>query len=128
MADSLVVRTEELASVLRLWIDKHNDRFMKNSGGRRPSYKYIGEADEVVHLTSAYDYICFQMGKPPGFARVIHRVLTRETKHTELRIADGLLTAIEESGALTDGRITVMPNPRWSQERWIKWKGEQGCI
>lgn len=128
MADSLVVRTEELASVLRLWIDKHNGRFMKNSGGRRPSYKYTGEADEVIHYIGAYDYICFQMGKPPEYARVIYRVVTRESMHTDLSVADGLLTAIEESGALTDGRITVMPNPRWSKERWIKWKSEQGCI
>lgn len=41
----------------------------------------------------------------------IRNVLMGRNRTTELWIADSLLCAIGESGALADGRIRVLPNP-----------------
>ena len=113
--DALVVRTDELASVLQLWLDKHNGRF--------PVSDINNRGDGFI---SGYDYIIDK--RPVLYPRLLWRIITLEAKHTNLRIADEVLTAIEETGALQDGRIEVMPNPGWTQEKWLAWKAEQGCI
>jgi hypothetical protein len=126
MLDPLVVLTEELALVMEEWLYKHNGRYPQ-MGNIKPNYHYK-DKDLVPNATSGYGYILNQMGKSAGYARVLYRIKRRESKHTELRIADAILSAIEEVGALEDGRIEVIPNPLMSMERWLVWKAEQGCI
>ena len=107
MRDPLVVRTEELAAVLRPYIDKHN--------GRHPSYigGSISLSDQsIAHRSfSAFNYIILNSSVTIN-ERTVRRILSGESKHTQLFIADSILCAIEEQGALTDGRIEVLPNPQ----------------
>ena len=109
--DPLVVRTAELSAVLSLWLSKHNGRFPNGHDGV---------------FTGGYDYIMYL--RPELTPRQLYRIVAVEAKHTFLRIADDILTAIDEQGALQDGRIEVIPNPRWNHEKWLAWKAEQGCI
>lgn len=44
-------------------------------------------------------------------ADTIRNVIRERNRTTELWIADALLCAIGESGALNDGRVRVIPNP-----------------
>ena len=114
--DALVVRTDELASVLQLWIDKHNGRFPATD-----------PRSSTANFTSGYDYIISRF-PDTLYHRLLWRILNLEAKHTSLGIADEVLTAIDDAGALEDGRIEVIPNPRWNNETWLAWKAEQGCI
>jgi len=105
--DPLVVRTEELAAVLRPYIDKHN--------GRHPSYiggsTSLSDQSIADYSFSAYKYIILNSSVTIN-ERTVWRILSGESKHTQLFIADSILCAIEEQGALTDGRIEVLPNPQ----------------
>ena len=124
--DPLVVRTEEFALVLEVWIKDHEAHHPPESR-RITSYTYVGDADKNIPGYSGAQYIAQFLHNENG-ERAIYRILKRETRVTTLQLVDSILTAIEEVAALTDGRLTVIPNPYWTQERWLKWKEEQGCI
>lgn len=114
-SDGLVVRTEELSEVLRTWIDKHAARFPMNLG-----YKDIeGISPYAYIIENSYYPIC---------EKRLWRILKCEHKHTLFDIADSILSAIDQTHALHDGRIVVIPNPLWSMSKWLAWKEEQGCI
>jgi hypothetical protein len=112
--DALVVSTAQLAEVMRLWLSKHNGRFPTDA------------AQNENHFVTGYQYII--MHSYSVNERAIYRILSGESKVTNLRIADEILTAIDEISAFHDGRVPIMPNPGWSTERWLAWKAEQGCI
>lgn len=60
--------------------------------------------------------------------RVIYRIVSRETKWTTFRVADLILTAIGSYHKLATGAIPVVPNPQWSNEKYISYLEERGCI
>jgi hypothetical protein len=50
-----------------------------------------------------------------------------QSTHVTLSVAEALLMAIGKHYLLANGAIPVIPNPRWSQERWIEYMDERGC-
>lgn len=125
--DPLVVRTFELSEVLAKWCREH-DALISDSRTTewRPSHRYESEPDLLLGSFTASQYIAYHSKLHD---KAISRILKVEYKFTELRIADAILTAIDEQMALVDGRIETLPNPQWNQERWFKWKEDQGtCI
>jgi hypothetical protein len=50
-------------------------------------------------------------------ARSVRRILAGQ-QWVSLSTADALLTAAGLSSALRDGRVRVVPNPKWSAQRW----------
>lgn len=113
--DPLVVRTEELASVLREWIHKHSARFPTNLGP--------GHSEGF----SPYYYLVENSSYPIS-ERNVWRILNCESLHTNFAIADSILSATDQTHALHDGRVNVIPNPKWSTRRWTAWKEEQECF
>ena len=109
LSDPEVVPTEELASVLRRamdeWENQHIDKF-----DHRVQYGFTSVVGELS-------------GVDP---RIIRRILLRDSKFTNLSIADKILTALELTRFL-GVEIHVIPNPRWSPERWNLWMAERGC-
>jgi hypothetical protein len=49
------------------------------------------------------------------------RIRKRESKFVTLAVADRLLSTIGQTQAFHDGRITVIPNPGWSNEKYQTW-------
>jgi len=123
--DGLVVPTVELAAVIRVWITDHEAHHPPGTQNI-PTYKG-GQSESIAQGYSGLQYISNHL---PGDhqERTVWRILHLESKHTSFWLADSLCTIIEEMAAFHDGRITVIPNPNWSQEHWLEWKGQQGCI
>lgn len=48
-------------------------------------------------------------------------------EYINLEKADRWLTKLGLQHLLSNGTLTVVANPRWNQERWIKWMRERGC-
>ena len=65
----------------------------------------------VSYSYSAYQYIMLNC-RVKMSERVLWRIIVQESKHTELYLADAILCAIDEPGALRDGRIEILHNPR----------------
>jgi len=104
--DPWCVFTVELRAVLSGWAAEHTARFVFNDG-------------EQEGMT-AYQYILGQVpDKIPE--RAIYRIMSLETTRTSLGLCDNLLSAIEETGAISDGRIRIHPNPQWGKPKWEAW-------
>ena len=50
------------------------------------------------------------------------------SKHTTLRVADELLTRIGCGYTLSNGEISILPNPRWTVEKYREYMQERGCV
>ena len=124
------VRTDQLAAVIREWAKEH-----ENDGGLFEKSKSKGWTNATLGTgrtsegygprMGATDYIGTWSGIPD---RRVRSILAGESTFTSLRVADAILTAIRENGALTDGRVNVVPNPGWSLERWTEWMSSRGCV
>ena len=57
--------------------------------------------------------------------RTIYGKLYKQ-KTVSYGVVDEWLAGLGMPGRLKD--LTAIPNPRWSQERWIKYMEERGCI
>jgi hypothetical protein len=107
LRDPMVVRTEELKRSVEIWAVGRN--FAKT----------VQERVEQRHTIGSY---LEQETGIPG--RRIRGIMNLETKVTTLSIADKIIAAIERPDLMPE----VIPNPRWSQERWVKYMEEHGCI
>ncbi len=99
--DPCCVLTAELAPLVQNFVDRRSD-LRSETGPRRPA------AVAVIHRRTflANRRLGIGVGKD-----TIRNVLMGRNRTTELWIADSLLCAIGESGALGDGRVRVLPNP-----------------
>ena len=63
-------------------------------------------------------------------ARTVSRWMNNSTgaEYVDVYVADKLLDAIDESFALVDGRLPVIPNPQLSMESWVRRMEAKGCI
>jgi len=69
-----------------------------------------------------YSYISNEVGHSFNWSAI------RRARHMGFSKADEILVAIGEELAFHDGRVRVIPNPVWSQEHWLAWKENQGCV
>jgi hypothetical protein len=98
--DDLYVRTEELVEVLNQWRKRHDVRHPKSDGF--PISRKGGDRERVVGGFTSLQYLALYSGLGD---RTIRDILNCLYEYTTLGKADKLLTAIEDSGALEDGRI-----------------------
>lgn len=118
-SDALVVPTWALGARVRAWRE-HWDETVYN-----PSNPF-GEADEDDNRMSSLQYLQEWSGINE---RQIRYICDEEYVWTGLRLADAILTAMHEHHLLeSDPDLRPRPNPHWSQERWMQWKADQGCV
>jgi hypothetical protein len=108
-SDPQVVPTEELAAVLRRASDEWEADHI-NEFDPRSQYSFTSVTGELAGIDP----------------RIVRKILLRETKYTNLHMADKILTALELTRFL-GVEIHIIPNPGWSQERWQAWAAERGC-
>ncbi len=113
-----VVLADDLRPVIERAIEEHRASHPQvHDSYRRNGYK------GTIAEYGAFNWLEEESGIN---SRSIYRVLYRNT-HVSLRIADALLTAIGRPYLLSNGEIPIIPNPRWSQERWMQYMDERGC-
>jgi hypothetical protein len=126
--DGLVVLSKEIVPLVQRWIEIHRaDHPISNyseNAARDNSASSIMVGDYVSSY-GAERVIAQEMGLAENGFEV--KNLLRQ-KYIGYARADRILSAIGETHALYDGRVHVIPNPNWSQEKWISWKEDQGCI
>lgn len=115
-----VVLTSALSTVVQVWVDRWRaDRPGEHARTYAEGRQFMGALPWLTQETGLS-------------SRRLYTILNSETHVTSLAIADTLLTAIGEQWRLSprispsDGGITVIPNPSWSQEYWQQWMKERG--
>lgn len=104
--DPLVVLREELCAVLDVWVRAQDIRAKEESGRHGRGDGVIGGLQMLAAQTGLH-------------VDSVHSVVRRDrARYVGLNIADLLLRAVGETSALRDGRIQVLPNPRWSAAGW----------
>jgi hypothetical protein len=129
--DPLVVNTADLKIVLeRFIIDfkaRHDGkvRIHKRVYGSVGGYEEKGWEDRLdISSQEGYvSWICRETGVSP---RRLWGILHLQSKHTSLDLADQILQGLEMTYVYHNGEVPVIPNPRWNQERWIKWMSTRG--
>jgi hypothetical protein len=59
---------------------------------------------------------------------VVRKIASCDREYVSLTLAEKILMAIDKEYMLVNDEIPVIPNPRWSQEKWVKYMEERGCI
>ena len=100
MSAAEVVRTEELAAIIERWVShSFDDNALENLA-------------ENINMDGAF----------------LRRLVARKSKYTSLRNADRLLQGMGLPHFMQNGEVTVIPNPMWSNEKYIAYMSERGCI
>jgi hypothetical protein len=107
MSDPMVVRTSELKRAIEIWAKDRN--FSED-----PTEKFEGKIALGRYLEN----------ESGVGVRLIWAIMKGESKVTTFVNADKIIAAIERPDLMPE----VIPNPRWSQERWLKYMEERGCI
>lgn len=102
----MVVLTEELAEIVKGWVQRY-DGENPSEVGYRLAKKKKGEG--AVARFTAREYIRFHSGVSE---RNLARILARETRYTSLSQADQILIAIERQEVLPFGEVRVFKDPR----------------
>jgi len=59
--------------------------------------------------------------------RAVKRILY-EQKWVTVYVVDKILNGLGLEHWINDGTLTIVPNPHWTQEKWIAYMKERGCI
>jgi hypothetical protein len=84
-----------------------------------------GRHEETVYFYGPMEYIADQTGLS---SRRISEYKSGRINAMPLEIAEAILMAIDKEYLLSRGDIQVVPNPNWSQERYIEYMRERGCV
>lgn len=60
--------------------------------------------------------------------RQIARITNEEVQTVGLSDAEKILIALDLEYLLSNGEIHIIPNPRWSLEKWVAYMQAQGCV
>ncbi len=107
MSDPMVVRTADLKQAIKVWAKGR-------SFSEDPTEKFSGKVSLGKYLEN-------ETGVD---VRRIWAIMKGESKVTTLVVADKIIAAIERPDLMPE----VIPNPRWNQERWLKYMEERGCV
>lgn len=142
MSEAEGVSTKQLSDEIKRWRKEFEANHPRNEGksglvgtshtwGKMKS-KLEMELDE--ELEEVFYGQSIQMGPLDWLAeksgldhRVIQRILRCETKFTTLTIADNLLNAIGSYHKLAY-EIHVIPNPQWTNEKYLAFMEARGCV
>jgi hypothetical protein len=113
--DPLVVRTDDLARVLEPIVAEQNTNYTLATGRLAGVGRTSGNPKHDPTLTG-----CRMLEERTGrnLSTLSRNVFAGRTKHTTLDVADLLLTACGQAGALQDGRVPVYKSPIWGRGRW----------
>jgi len=114
VGEAEVVVTALISAVLLDWRRKWDAEYDNNSVTSTSYNQFIGPMTYLVEQT----------GLPQ---RAIYRAMHGETKHVSFTHAEKILMAIDREYMLSNGEIPVIPNPRWSMQRWTKYMASRGC-
>jgi hypothetical protein len=81
--------------------------------------------DESMDILGPWQYLREKTGISE---RMILRITRVESTFTSLSVVDKLLQAMNLTHYMHNGRITVVPNPRWSLQKYVKYMEGRGCI
>ena len=132
LRDAEGVMTADLQKELKRWRKEFEANHPRNEGrsGRVGNtyaswgnYKEIRQFTEPTVQMGAVDWLHEKSGVP---TRQISRILAGESKWTNLKMADALLTAIGSYHKLAY-EIRVVPNPQWTNEKYVEYLRERGC-
>jgi hypothetical protein len=133
--DPLVVRTADLKAVLDRFIKDFKSRHDGKTEHHKTVYGATGGSGQMGERNVAYSG---EFTQQSGYAtwiseesgisqRRVYGILNLESKVTSLDIADKILQALEMTYVLHNGEVPVIPNPRWTQEHWVRWMNKRGC-
>jgi len=112
--DPLVVRTQQLAAILAGAKEDHEKKYPQHE----PAYGKVAEFIAFTEwLSEESDVDAVQ----------IRAVMRQRWATIELKTAEKILMALDLEYLLSNGTIDVIPNPRWSKERWQMYMSERGC-
>jgi predicted lipase len=118
--EAMVVQGFQISTIMRKWITNylkdrpHNHRSTDENGTAGVPNDFIGPIELLAEKTGMH-------------IRQVSRICNGELKTVQESQAEKLLIAIDESYRFSNGEIQVVPNPNWSNERWIRYMQEQGC-
>lgn len=129
-SDPLVVRCADLAPHL----EEHREKWQQERPPNIQHFETKGHADwqgkrgwgqqNRKQFTTWGEYIEQEADVDQ---RTMYRLMHQQ-EYCTLKVAERLLMAIDREYLLSNGTVPVIPNPRWSQERWHKYMEERGCI
>ena len=118
MSEAEYVRVEDFAPILRQWKEQWDIE--------RPLTKSPGTGNKGVSTQFEFESPIPWLAEKTGLTeQFIHKVIKQQKKHVTLTTADRILTALDQSWRLS--QLEVIPNPRWSAERWADYMRERGC-
>src|SRR5580765_2828569 len=131
-SDPLVVATAELSVIVNRWVNEFRADHPPLERNEMPNSSF-GQTSWVGDYRNASNAVSQpQMGAIEKLGQMINqdtgvlrKIMKVKTKTTSLDLADRILQAIERTDALHNGELHIIPNPRWSQEKWLEWK--RGC-
>jgi len=106
--DSFIVETEQLCEVIGGFVSTWNRQRPPESPGRITGRDGTDLVRASVSTVTAVDWLTQESGIS-GW--VIKGILSRRTRHTELRVADPLVAAAGCPEAFYDGRLEIRDNP-----------------
>jgi hypothetical protein len=129
--DPLVVNTEDLKKVLDRFVIDHLSRHDGKVRMNKKVYGSVGgsfergwdDRPDLDFQTGPISWIEQETGVA---AKRLWTIMNLRSKHTSLDLADRILQRLELTYVLHNGEVPVIPNPRWNQERWIKWMSTRG--
>lgn len=115
-----VVLTSELGPILmKFQEDWYRDRPKDHSPNG------ISHSKQADHFMGAFQVLQERSGIDQS---TISKYANQKVKRVALVTADKLLQAMNLPHYLHNGRVNPIPNPAWSQERWVEYMSERGCI
>jgi len=118
--DALVVPTAPLGARVTAWRE-HWDKTVLASNSPYPG----GMGHDSIRMSSMQYLVEWTKLSD----RTIRSICMVEYKWCSLGVADKLLTAMGEQHLLEQNpELHPRPNPEWSQDRWMRWKENQGCV
>lgn len=117
--ESEVVMGDELSKMMKEWImrwlaDRPRNITEMGKGSFKGSVEFMGPIDWLGEKTGIH-------------LRRVSGLCNGEFPMVPLTQADALLTAIGRPEALYNGEVRVIPNPGWTNERWIEYMRENGA-
>lgn len=111
-----VVPCWQLSNVLRAWYD--------NWRRERPNYMREYNMPGSRQFYSPLTWLSEASGIP---VRTINAYIRNERKYVILENVDAILQAIDKTDLLQT-EITVIPNPRWTLEKYTEYMAARGCV
>jgi hypothetical protein len=110
--DPLVVRTDDLARAIERWIE--DDPITESDYAS--IHSQAQNDGEVTPLINRRSMLVERAGIT---ARVVTRILRRETSTTSLDLADKILVGMYATELLVDGTINVFKSPKWTLAHFL---------